>query len=427
MPTFQAYRILRGTAFVVLGLLPLAASAATLHVPADYPAIQDAIEHAEFGDTVLVEPGTYQENLFLKDGLIVKSVAGPDETIITYGGPSKNEAVVLAQSCSNSTQLIGFTVTGADLAKRGILLNAETEIVIQHVKVTACTYGIAIHGRSNPFLHWCDVSACTKAALFVQYATADVKYCTFTGCEAFGVYITGTSEALSLKECAFSDNLFVGIQASDAEFSVEGGSVNGNGDTGILAQSSSVIVTNATIEDNINVGVVFEDAGGVIDGCSIARNSFGVVASGKSAPSLVRNTFLDNPSYHLGIEGTATPTIGGDLDSANDFLGEAKFLLQSSSTEDVVATHNYWGKPCVPKKRTSATEGEVATSPWASKDHSRTWDDCAASRQANAKAKKAAEAAAAKEAAENAPPDSTVGAASVDGAGAAPGTETADG
>ncbi|HMQ88797.1 MAG TPA: hypothetical protein PKB07_14480 [Flavilitoribacter sp.] len=39
------------------------ANAQTIRIPADYPTIQAGIDHAAAGDTVLVSPGVYSENL----------------------------------------------------------------------------------------------------------------------------------------------------------------------------------------------------------------------------------------------------------------------------------------------------------------------------------------------------------------------------
>lgn len=97
-----------------------AANAAVIHIPADYPAIQTGINHAVNGDTVLVHPGTYAENinfngkniviasLFLIShdtayisGTVISgaSTAGPDKSIVTF---ENNE--------TSSAKLIGLTL-----------------------------------------------------------------------------------------------------------------------------------------------------------------------------------------------------------------------------------------------------------------------------------------------------------------------------
>ena len=54
-----------------------------LHVPGDYPTIQEAIDAAMDGDEVEVHPGTYNETInFLGKAISVYSTDGPDVTII---------------------------------------------------------------------------------------------------------------------------------------------------------------------------------------------------------------------------------------------------------------------------------------------------------------------------------------------------------
>jgi hypothetical protein len=96
------------------------ASADTLRVPTEHKTIQEAINAAKPGDTILVEPGTYRGPIHLKERVTLKS-AGDDTaakqglkraeaTIIDGGGAdAKGPAVVMAEAAV----LDGFSVTGA--------------------------------------------------------------------------------------------------------------------------------------------------------------------------------------------------------------------------------------------------------------------------------------------------------------------------
>ncbi len=87
------------------------AQAATLNVPADYPTIQGAINASHAGDTVLVDDGTYIENInFLGKAITVQSVHGTTSTIID-GNNNGSSVVTCSSDEEQNSVLDGFTIT----------------------------------------------------------------------------------------------------------------------------------------------------------------------------------------------------------------------------------------------------------------------------------------------------------------------------
>jgi len=121
---------------LLAGALPLQVSAATLVVPTQYATIQAAIDAAQSLDQVVVEPGTYGENLTLRTGVDVMG----RETARTFLQPqTSTQPTVLIRLASN-LRFSNFTLTGATTA---ISVASSTGVQITNVVLESAT-GIAI-------------------------------------------------------------------------------------------------------------------------------------------------------------------------------------------------------------------------------------------------------------------------------------------
>lgn len=95
---------------VTFTVIPEVCRADTIHVPTDYLTIQEAITAAANGDTVLVAPGTYLENInFLGKAILVKGSDGAEVT--TIDGNMTGSVVTFASGEGPDSILEGFTIT----------------------------------------------------------------------------------------------------------------------------------------------------------------------------------------------------------------------------------------------------------------------------------------------------------------------------
>ncbi len=86
------------------------AQGATIYVPDQYGTIQGAIDAARHGDTIIVRPGTYYENIyFLGKAITLRSEVGPYVT--TIDGNQNGRVVNFKRGEGPDSVIEGFTVT----------------------------------------------------------------------------------------------------------------------------------------------------------------------------------------------------------------------------------------------------------------------------------------------------------------------------
>jgi len=154
-------------------MLPVVGAAATIWVPDDHGTIQGAIDNASSGDTIMVRPDTYVENIdFLGKAITVKSEQGAVVTIID--GNQNDSVVTFCPDLGMPPKIEGFTIRGGLAAQGG-------GIRCQH---------------SNPTISLCFIT---------QNTTLDGAQPGEKGGDGAGVYGCPSSY-LILQDCAITNN-----------------------------------------------------------------------------------------------------------------------------------------------------------------------------------------------------------------------------
>ena len=235
-----------------------------LEVPTDYGTIQDAINSAEEGDTVLVFPGSYNEwNLNLKGkGVVVRGVGGAPAVMIDAG--MNGRVFSLTNNEPRDAAIVGLTISnGGSVNMGGGIACFPASPVIKGCVIESCsvTYaggGILVRNsasgvQSDAVIINCEVS---------YNKTGNISQKTYGG----GIAVMKGATAI-IFHCVISDN--------------EAGATN-NGDGGGLFcdDNSYVELRNCLISDNDATGAggglhAFNNAHMEVVNCTIAYNSSG--------------------------------------------------------------------------------------------------------------------------------------------------------
>lgn len=112
----------------------------------DYQTIQEAIEHAEAGDTIRVYSGTYIENIAINKQLILDGIASEYQSGNDTGKPIINgrASTTLVSITAENTSFSGFSIMGniTNGNNIGINLDDSSGTIIASNDVTNCSIGL---------------------------------------------------------------------------------------------------------------------------------------------------------------------------------------------------------------------------------------------------------------------------------------------
>jgi parallel beta-helix repeat protein len=145
----------------ILGAAIIPANAAVITVDANgvenYTSIQEAVNNAQNGDTILVNPGVYRENINVnKEVSIISNSASENQTNRTYvlGGVSDDD--VFFVNSSNVT-ISGFYISGGpssqDWYEVGIYLDGAENCSLINNALVLNDVGIALNGSQRNYIY----------------------------------------------------------------------------------------------------------------------------------------------------------------------------------------------------------------------------------------------------------------------------------
>jgi len=267
----------------------------TIRVPNHYPTIQEAIDASYNKDIVYVSSGYYAENIVFNGRKItVESVNGPSAT--SLDGNQAGSVVTFNAFEGPETVLKGFTITNGNTnAGAGILCDLSCPTITENIITTNTSSGwgggICCRTRAAPVI---EKNTLTNNSAFQGGAIA----CRDSSPEIRNNDITGNGLT------AFGGGIWCGDGSTPV---IEGNTISGNQNTGIMCDSSAPTImgnrisTNSSFSSAGGIGLLDSDAVivcNIING-NAALYGGGIYCSGSDA-AITNNTIRSNWAFSVG-------------------------------------------------------------------------------------------------------------------------------
>ena len=241
-----------------------------------YQTIQAAVDSAHSGDTILVAPGTYAEQVTVGSslsGLTIESINGA--STVTVESPAGTGALVQ----TGTSPVTGNAVDGI------FTVNGASNVTITNLTVNGLDYGDGDHfapGQTNPSL-------------------VGIAYINTTGGTIDGVTVTGTRESND----GIGDQRNLGILVVNADHLA--------GDIPTETEASAlntIAIFNSTLTDFQKGGIVVEYANAKISGNTLT--GLGEVNTAQNAIEVLGSTgtVSHNTITNIGYSGSTAAATG---------------------------------------------------------------------------------------------------------------------
>lgn len=364
-------RAYRANHLELLEIRQLLSSTLQVGASAPYHTIQSAVNAAHSGQTIVVMPGTYIEQVVVPatlNNLTIRSQSGPGSTTIqapaTLAG---SDAIV--DDLADGLEISGFTIAGpATGISAGVLVSGAGKVEIENNQIIhvhdapmsgdESGYGIEVAGRGDASITGDSISDYQKNGILVTGATSSAAICnvvvtgdgpTATIVQNGIVFLNGASGSVSSSTVSKNQTLLPfesgGILAfnsgqvfifnnlvfnNDGDIILDGPSSapgNGHGQSGFKTGSS--VIGNETYGAKYDGIALFDGATGATIALNYSHNNGydGLLIDANSAGNLIAfNVLVNNNQSNMGAFDLEDDTFGqsntivGNGGTANFYL-----------------------------------------------------------------------------------------------------------
>lgn len=288
------------------------ANAEAIVVPDIYLSIQEAVNHAEPGDTIYVKAGVYFENIIIEtNGL---KIVGEDQSTTIIDGQGNGTVVYVK---ANNTVFSGFTIRNSGFnftdsgiyidhslmantsgnnvinSNLGVYLYASSNVVLRNNNMTANRYNFGVYGENlEDYVHDIDASNLVDGKPLVYWVNKADRQPPIDA----GYIAIVNSTNITVRDSALERNWQAVLFAYSTNSTIKNVTGTKNMDCLWLLNCSGCTIVDSAIRDNSWGGIAIVAS----SGCSIHDNDltsnsgYGIFLSNASENLFYHNNFINN-------------------------------------------------------------------------------------------------------------------------------------